>query len=114
MIVGPSFLEAHDYSEDQDWIGLLLTRCATLALRRAVLNPLHPDFVSDDLPLRKTGRYNVLSYRIQDGSSNYESHLLRFLREMQHFAPDRDKIKYERTIAFINKHYKYIDCNQLT
>ena len=112
MIVGPSFLEAHDYCEDQDWIGLLLTPSATLALRRAGLKPLHHDFVSDDLPLRKTGRENVLAYRIQDGSSNYESHLLRFLREMQHFAPDRDKIKYERTIAFINKHYRHIDSQQ--
>jgi hypothetical protein len=112
MIIGPSFLEAHDYCEDQDWIGLLLTPSATLALRQAGLEPLHHDFVSDDLPLRKTGPENVLAYRFQNGSSNYESPLMSFLHEMQHFASDRDKVKYERTIAFIKKHYRYIDSQQ--
>jgi len=112
MIIGPSFLEAHEYCEDQDWIGLLLTPSATLALRRAGLEPLHQDFVQDDLPLRRTDTANVLAYRFQNGSSNYESPLLSFLGEMRYFAPDKDKAKYEKTISFIKKHYRYMGSEQ--
>lgn len=109
IIIGPSFLEAHEYCEDQNWIGLLLAPSATLALRQHGLEPLHYDFVSDDLPLRKKDSSNVLAYRFQNGESSYESPLLSFLEEMKHFAPDKDKEKYDSTIAFIKKHYRYID-----
>ena len=109
IIIGLSFFEAHEYCEDQDWIGLLLTPSATLAIRQAGLEPLHHDFVLDDIPLRKADADNVLAYRFQNGRSNYESPLLIFLEEMKHFAPGKDKEKYGKTIAFIKKHYRYID-----
>ncbi|MCE5212919.1 MAG: hypothetical protein LLG40_15360 [Deltaproteobacteria bacterium] len=108
MIIGPSFLEAHEYCEDQNWIGLLLTPSATLAVRRAGLEPLHHDFVLDDVPLRKMSSENVLAYRFHNGMSSFSSPLLKFLGEMKHFAPDQDKGKYDRTMAFIEKHYRYI------
>ena len=108
MIIGPSFLEAHEYCEDQNWIGLLLTPSATLTLRQAGLEPLHHDFVTDDIPLRKMSLENVLAYRFQNGMSNYASPLLRFLKEMKHLAPDKDKEKYDRTSMHIEKHYRYI------
>jgi hypothetical protein len=41
MVIGPSFLEAHEYCENQKWIGLLLTPSATTALRQVGLEPLH-------------------------------------------------------------------------
>jgi len=109
VVIGPSFLEAHEYCEDQDWIGLLLTPSATIAVRRAGLEPLHHDFVVDEFPLRRMSRKNVLAYRFQNGMSNYSSPLLDVLQEMKTFAPDDDKGKYSRTIQFIEKHYRYIE-----
>lgn len=110
MIIGPSFLEAHEYCEDQDWIGLLLTPSATLAIRQAGIEPLHHDFVLDnDIPLREQDAANVLAYRFQNGSSSYNSPLLTFLKEMRHSAPDKAKEKYSKTIDFIKKHYQYVD-----
>ena len=108
MIIGPSAIEARKYCEDQNWIGLLLTPSATGELRRLRLEPLHHDFVSDDIPLRKMSADNVLAYRFQNGMSSFESPLLSSLQEMKHFAPDKDKEKYDRTMAFIKKHYRYI------
>lgn len=108
MIIGPSFIEAHEYCEDQNWIGLLLTPSATTALRRFGLEPLHQDFVSDNIPLENMPVDNVLAYRFQNGMSSYESPLLSPLEEMKHFAPDKDKEKYDKTMAFIKKHYRYI------
>jgi len=108
MIIGPSFIEAHEYCEDQNWIGLLLTPSATTKLRQVGLEPLHHDFVSDDIPLKNMSAEKVLAYRFQNGMSNYESPLLPPLQEMKHFAPDKDKEKYDNTIAFIKRHYRYI------
>jgi hypothetical protein len=101
MIIGPSFLEAHEYCEDQDWVGLLLTPSATLAIRQAGLEPLHHDFVLDDVPLRKTDADNVLAYRFQNGRSSYESPLLTFLEEMKHFAPTRIKTSMPRQLPLL-------------
>jgi hypothetical protein len=108
MIIGPSFIEAHDYCEDQKWIGLLLTPSATKKLRDAGLEPLGHDFVSAIIPLKKKSADNVLAYRLHSGMSRQESELLSPLEEMKHFAPDKDKEKYDKTMAFIKKHYRYI------
>jgi len=108
MIIGASFLEAYQYCEDQNWIGLLLTPSATTTLRKIGLEPLHHDFVVENIPLCKMPIENVLAYRFQDGMSNYESPLLNFLEEMKYFAPSKDKEKYHKTILHIRKHYRYI------
>jgi len=109
IILGPSFLEAHQYCEDQNWIGLLLTPSATLELRRIGFDPIRDDFVcDDDIPLRKMPAENVMAYRFQNGMSSYSSTLLPLLDEMRHFAPDDAKEKYTRTIGFIERHYRYI------
>ena len=108
MIIGPSFIEAHEYCEDQNWIGLLLTPSATTALRQVGLEPLQFDFVCDAIPLKNMSVDKVLAYRFHNGMSSFESPLLSFLQEMKHFAPDKDKEKYDNTIAFIKRHYRYI------
>lgn len=107
ILIGPAFVEAYEYCEDQDWIGLLLTPSATNAIRQAGLEPLRHDFVVDTLHLRKLPPDDVLAYRFQNGAANFESPLLVHLRQMQHFAPTHAKDKYSRTIEFIQRHYQY-------
>jgi hypothetical protein len=108
IILGPCFLEAHEYCAAQNWIGLLLTPTANLVIRQAGFNPLNHDFVADQIPLRGISSENVLAYRFQNGMSNCSSPLIPLLQEMKHFAPEKDKIKYDRTMSFIEKHYRYI------
>ena len=108
IILGPSFLEAHQYCEDQNWIGLLLTPSATLEFLQAGFYPNRDDFVSDNnIPLRKMPSGNVRAYRFQNGMSNYSSPLLRDLEEMRCLAPSCAKEKYTKTIDFIERHYRY-------
>ena len=110
IILGPSFVEAHEYCEDQNWIGLLLTPSATLKFLQAGFDPERADFVSDNnIPLREMPSANVMAYRFQNGMSNHPSHLLPILQEMRQFAPEEDKLKYDGTVSFIEKHYRYID-----
>jgi hypothetical protein len=108
IIIGPSFLEAHEYCEDQDWIGLLLTPSATLKFLQVEFDPIRADFVSDNIPLRKMPLENVRAYRFQNGTANYSSPLLPVLDEMRCLAPCRAKKKYTRTIGFIERHYRYV------
>jgi hypothetical protein len=110
IILGPSFLEAHQYCEDQNWIGLLLTPSATLEFLQAGFDPNRDDFVSDNnIPLRdmRPCLANVRAYRFQNGMSNYPSPLLPVLDEMRCLAPSCAKEKYTKTIDFIERHYRY-------
>lgn len=109
VVIGSSFLEAYEYCEDQDWIGLLLAPSAIQLLRKHNLEPLRHDFVRDELPLRKKPIDNVLAYRFQNGRASFRSPLIVHLNQMQKGAPELAKSKYSRTVAFIEKHYRYID-----
>lgn len=110
IILGPSFLEAHRYCEGQDWIGLLLTPSATLKFLQAEFDPIRADFVCDSIPFKSKNMSseNVMAYRFQNGMSNYSSPLLPVLDEMRGLAPSCAKEKYTRTIAFIERHYRYV------
>lgn len=107
IIIGKAFLEAHEYSEDQNWIGLILTPSATKELNLHNLNPNRHGFVNKDIPLRKysDNKEKVYAYRFINGSTNFECTLLPALNEMLHFAPENQKEKYSNTINFIKKYY---------
>lgn len=108
ILLGAPFLEAHRYCDDQDWVGLLMTPSATLALRNAGLEPRHHDFVDGPIPLRKCLPDNVLAFRFQNGTANFASPLLHYLGEMKQLAPTEAKGKYERTIEHIERHYRWV------
>lgn len=107
IIMGRAFLESYDYGEDQNWLGLILTPSASLKLKAEGLEPIRHGFVNQDIPLRKHSIFDdrVYAYCFINGSTNYECVLLPALREMMHFAPIKEKVKYENTIKFIEKHY---------
>jgi hypothetical protein len=108
ILIGPAFVEAYEYCEGQDWIGFLLTPSATKAVRNEGLEPLHHHFISDALPLKyELPSVDVVAYRFQDGSSNFDSPLLPKLKQMQFLAPDNAKSKYTNTIEFIERHYRF-------
>jgi hypothetical protein len=105
IIIGKAFLEAYVYGEDQNWIGLILTPSASNQLKSHDLYPSRHGFINKDIPLRELDIESVFAYRYIDGSTNFECPLLPCLNEMQHFAPECEKQKYNNTIDFINKHY---------
>jgi len=82
-----------------------------LALREKNLEPLHHDFVTDnDIPLRKKSPEDVLAYRFQNGRASFNSRFTRQLTQIKRFSKKMvSKRKYDRTSAFIQRHYKKID-----
>jgi len=109
-LMGRAFIDAHVYGEDQDWLGLLLTPDAITKARSYGLEPTRHDFISsDEIPMRKCSAKNVLAYRFQNGRSSFPSPLLTLLENMRQEAGAAHSLKYERTIEFITKHYRYVE-----
>lgn len=106
--IGEAFLDAFEYAEDQDWIGLLITPAAIKKAESYSLFPIRHDFVrSENIPMRKFPSEDVLAYRFQNGSANYACPVLSKLRDMKSQSEERYRAKYERTEQFIEKHYKW-------
>lgn len=109
-LLGRAFIDAHVFGEDQNWLGLILTPDAIRKAKGYGLEPTHHDFISSgEIPMRKYGAEMVVAYRFQNGSANYSSPLLLHLESMKQGAGHEHSGKYERTIAFIKKHYRYVE-----
>lgn len=107
--IGKAFLEAFEYAEDQDWIGLILTPNAISKANSFGLNPTHHDFVrASEIPMRTFNSQEVLAYRFQNGEANFPSILLPALHSMKSQSDEKYYGKYERTKQFIEKHYRWI------
>ncbi|MGP8153275.1 MAG: hypothetical protein ACLQBQ_03900 [Smithella sp.] len=115
IVMGKAFLESYVYGEDQNWLGLILTPSASIKLKEEGLDPIHHGFVNQDIPLRKYSIFDerVYAYKFINGSTNYKCPLLPALEEMRHRAPIKEKVKYENTIRFIEKHYTVHKKSQL-
>ena len=108
LIIGHSLVEAYIYCEDQDWVNLILTPSATIKARELGFTPSHHSFDDQGIKLNKLTSENVYGYTYCSGQANFDSPLLPPLREMQHFAPEKAKIKYQNTIDYINRHWRKI------
>lgn len=107
IIIGSAFLESHEFCEDQDWLGLIITPSAAKELISNGLEPLRHGFINKDIPMRKLSKdsNNIYAYKFINGSTNFKSPLLKYLIEMQKQAPAECRNKYQNTIDFIEKYY---------
>ncbi|WP_243383818.1 hypothetical protein [Geothrix alkalitolerans] len=109
-LMGKAFIEAFTYGEDQDWLGFLLTPSAILKARSFGLEPSRHDFVStEEIPMRKCLASDVMACRLQNGRANFSSPFIHFLQQMRHQAGPAHFNKYDRTIQFIQNHYRFIE-----
>ena len=107
--IGKAFLDAFEYAEDQDWIGLILTPTAIKKAESCDLVPVRHDFVrSQNIPMRKFSIEDVLAYRFQKGRANRPCSLLPMLRDMRMQSDEVFRPKYERTEQFIAEHYRWL------
>lgn len=108
-LMGNGFIDAFIYGEDQNWLGFLLTPKAIKKVRSYGLEPSRHDFVcSDEVPMRKCNATEVMAYRFQNGAANFSSPLLSMLGAMKSKSGEEYRVKYEKTMNFIEKYYRYI------
>ncbi|MDO9160834.1 MAG: hypothetical protein Q8N35_07430 [Methylococcaceae bacterium] len=106
-VMGKAFIDAFVTGEDQDWLGLLLTAQAIAKARSLGLEPSRHDFVaSPTIPMRKCNANDVMAYRFQNGSASFRSPLIPLLESMMQRAGATHEHKYQRTVDFINAHYR--------
>jgi hypothetical protein len=108
-LMGRAFIDAFVCGEDQDWLGLLLTPQAVAKARSFGLEPSRHDFVvSPNIPMRKCAPTEVMAYRFQNGSANFDSPLIPVLEDMMRRSDTTHHPKYQCTIDFIKAHYRYL------
>ncbi len=110
IMIGNAFLESHEYAEDQDWLGLILTRTASDQLKKVKLDPARQWFIHGEIPRKECPRSNgeAYAYSFCRGVLNFPCPLLHKLKEMQLLSPEGTRHKYENTIRFIEKHWRMI------
>jgi hypothetical protein len=114
ILIGKAFLESHEYSEDQNWLGMILTPSASSKLKEHGIEPIRHGFVNCDIPLRKYPVFDerVYAFCFDRGSTNFKCPLIRPLNAMMEKAKKNKDgnseiaiVKYDNTIKFIEKHY---------
>lgn len=108
ILIGQAMVEAHDYGEAQDWIGLLVCPSAEAEMERLgvpVAERLDyaywvPQWKKGKTPPKAKKRVGAcLLGRLVDGRSNLD--LLATLRAMAAECPEKDASKYDRAIDFV-------------
>jgi len=112
IYLGEALVDAHDWGENQDWIGYLLTPSATSRLN--VLNlPVHErlNYRMYEVPLKRSHPQSenlaacvVGNWALLSGVKNPLIEKLQGMMKQQH--DDRIVQKYLRTIAFLEKHQR--------
>jgi hypothetical protein len=115
VIVGQALVDAYKYADGQDWIGLLLLPSAINKARENGLEPLRHAFSKSEIPWKKSllAIGEILAYSFNDASFNFEHPAVAKLDELQRFAPEKDKVKYARTLEHLKKYYRRIPTGQI-
>ena len=109
IFFGQGLVEAYEYGEAQDWIGIILCPSAEDKLRgeEELINSL--DFISTDIPYKTKGRFkhNLPACILGTWSNDGRNECLGKIREMLTRIDSSEVAKkYQKTIEFLEK---YVD-----
>jgi hypothetical protein len=100
IVMGKAFIESKKYSDDQNWLGLILTPSAAIKIKEH-FDPKRHKFVNRDIPLRK---YSIFDENIYAYTTIKSPNLIVKLKKMKTEAPKDVQLKYENTICFIERY----------
>lgn len=109
IFVGPALIDAYNYAEKQDWLGFILTPSVSKRLERTSIpvdNRAHYRLVTEPGIINHDPSAPVYAFAFNNGTLNGKNPYMSALKAMMASAPPTAKCKYERTIAFANKHYQ--------
>lgn len=95
---GNSLIDAHKEAENQNWIGLIITKKAVKKIRQWELNPAYHNFVKVKVPNKKNKNFERFAYTFH--AANKRS-MINKLEQMKNHAPSYAKIKYANTVKHI-------------
>ncbi len=107
IFVGEALIEAYEYGEDQDWIGLLLAPSVYRKLAGTALD-VGKRYNYRRVPtkgvMRKLNPEYVFAYTFNNATVMGANPLLTAIRSMQRSSAEPFKGKYQRVEQFIEKH----------
>lgn len=107
IFVGEALIEAYEYGEDQDWLGLLLAPSVYRKLEGTPLD-VRSRYNYRPVPkagvMRKLGSDGVFAFAFNNGTVNGANPFHTAIQRMRRAAPEPIKPKYERVEVFIEKH----------
>ena len=107
IFIGEALIDAYEYGEQQNWLGLLLAPSVFRALEGTQLDvrqrynyrPAPTDGV-----IRHRVSENVFAFAFNNGTVSGANPLLTAVRNMKRKAVEHCRVKYENTERFIVKH----------
>jgi hypothetical protein len=114
LFFGEALIEAYEYGEAQDWIGFILCPSAEEKLKQLGLPAEHRlNYSYEDIPYNKQTRnlkQNLPACIIGNWVSvNDQNPIIAKLKQMQErITDDNIKLKYDRTISFIQRHKRVL------
>lgn len=107
IFVGEALIEAYEYGEDQDWLGLLLAPSVYRRLEGTQLD-VRQRYNYRRAPaqgvMRKQSAEKVFAYIFNNATLSGSNPLLTAIRSMKRASPEPFRGKYERAEKFIAKH----------
>lgn len=107
IFVGEALIEAYEYGEDQDWIGLLLTPSVYRKLEGSHLDVrerYNYRRVPNDGVMRRLSAENVFAYAFNNATVNGSNPFLFALQNMKRSAAENFRGKYQRAEQYIAQH----------
>ena len=107
IFIGEALIEAYEYGEDQNWLGLLLAPSIFRQLKDTQLD-VRQRYNYRPAPSQGVMRLlepaNVLAFAFNNVTVSGANPLLAAIRQMKRKAPEAYRGKYQRTEDFIVKH----------
>jgi hypothetical protein len=102
--IGKALVEAYHASEEQNWIGFVLTEAAINKVNEYGIFPQRHGFAKTQVPTKKSTIITSMAYTFFQGEANFANPAIRILEDIKQSVPDYCKVKYDNTINHI-KHY---------
>ena len=107
IFVGEALIEAYEYGEDQNWLGLLLAPSVYRRLEGTQLD-VHQRYNYRRVPshgvMRQQSAENVFAFAFNNVTTSGANPLLTAIRSMKRASAEPYRAKYEKTEQFIVKH----------
>ncbi|MEX2497372.1 MAG: hypothetical protein WD397_00680 [Wenzhouxiangellaceae bacterium] len=107
IFLGEALMDAYEYGEEQNWLNFVISPSAAKALDTLgfpMSERVHYRMVEKKGVITHPGNKEVYAYAFNNGTVNGINPLLKSLHAMKESSPKIQKIKYENTIEFIERH----------
>jgi len=108
IFIGQAIIDAHEYTEKQDWIGLVITPMARSRVEGFHVTRINDVYADYDVPIKSKNATNkkaekLLAFRFAHFPSTYKKFEIEFKKITEKEQDPSIKKKYDNTLKFIEE-----------